>query len=153
MVYHSISPDMKRRGLQLLDEGWEMHEIAKILSVSSKSIERWHDNYERKGRVDPPSFLRGRRRILSAGAIADLRELIQVMILSLLYLWTGERAITFFLGGFFISPPCEAASLSSLPVPVVSGSSNSACNSCILRFAGPGVSKADIFLSSALDIS
>jgi len=31
---------------------------------------------KRKGRVDPPSFLRGRRRILSAGAIADLRELI-----------------------------------------------------------------------------
>ena len=46
-------------------------------SVSSESIERWHDNYERKGRVDPPSFLRGRRQILSAGAIADLHELIQ----------------------------------------------------------------------------
>ena len=45
--------------------------------MSSESIERWHDNYKRKGRVDPPSFLRGRRRILSAGAIADLRELIQ----------------------------------------------------------------------------
>ena len=68
---------MKRRALQLLDEGWKRHEIAKILSVSSESIERWHDNYETKGRVDPPSFLRGRRRILSAGAIAGLRELIQ----------------------------------------------------------------------------
>ena len=78
MVYRSISPDMKRRALQLLDEGWKRHEIiAKILSVSSESIERWHDNYETKGRVDPPSFLRGRRRILSAGAIKGLRELIQ----------------------------------------------------------------------------
>ena len=32
---------------------------------------------QRKGRVDLPSFLRGRRQILSAGAIADLHELIQ----------------------------------------------------------------------------
>ena len=77
MVYRSISPDMKRRALQLLDEGWKGHKIAKILSVSSESIEQWHDNYETKGRVDPPSFLRGRRRILSAGAIAGLHELIQ----------------------------------------------------------------------------
>ena len=45
--------------------------------MSSESIERWHDNYERKGRVDPYSFLRGRPQILSAGAIADLHELIQ----------------------------------------------------------------------------
>ena len=77
MVYRSISPDMKRRALQLLEEGWEMDVIANILNVSSKSIKRWHNNYETRGRVDPPSFLRGRRRILSADAIVDLRELIQ----------------------------------------------------------------------------
>jgi transposase len=77
MVYRSISPDLKRRALQLLEEGWEMDEIANILSVSSKSIDRWHDNYETQGRVDPPTFLRGRRRILSADAITDLHELIQ----------------------------------------------------------------------------
>jgi transposase len=77
MVYHSISPDMKRRALQLLEEGWKMHEIANILNVSSQSIVRWHNNYKTQGRVDPPSFLRGRRRILSAFAIADLHELIQ----------------------------------------------------------------------------
>ena len=40
-------------------------------------IDRWHHNYEIQGRVDPLSFLRGRRLILSADAIAGLRELIQ----------------------------------------------------------------------------
>ena len=63
MVYRSISADMKRRALQVLADGWELHEIAGVLGVSPKSIDRWHDNYETLGRVDPLSFLRGRRRI------------------------------------------------------------------------------------------
>ena len=77
MVYRSISADMKRRALQLLADGWELHEIAGVLGVSPKSIDRWHDNYETLGRVDPLSFLRGRRRILSADVVEDLRDLIQ----------------------------------------------------------------------------
>jgi len=76
MVYRPISADMKRRALQLLEDGWEMRAIAEVLGVSAKSIGRWHNNYNTKGRVDPPSFLRGRRRILSADVLEDLRGLI-----------------------------------------------------------------------------
>jgi len=77
MVYHPISADMKRRALQLLEDGWEMNEIADVLGMSSKSIDRWQDNYETHGRVNPPSFLRGRRCILSAGVVDDLRDLMR----------------------------------------------------------------------------
>ena len=38
---------------------------------------RWQDNYEMHSRVDPPSFLRGRQHILSAGVVDDLRDLMQ----------------------------------------------------------------------------
>ena len=76
MVYRSISADMKRRALQLLDDGREIHEIGDLLGLSSKSIERWHDKYETHGRVDPLTFLRGRRPILSADVLEGLHELI-----------------------------------------------------------------------------
>ena len=61
----------------------------------------------------------------------------------------GRPRLHFFRSGFFSCS--KAASLSSLPV--ISGSSDSACNSCFLRFAGPSISRAGIFLPSALDIS
>jgi len=77
MVYRQISPDMKKRALQLLEEGWEMSEIAAALGVSTKSIPRWHNNYGIHGRVDPPSALRGRHRILTSDVIGELRELMQ----------------------------------------------------------------------------
>ncbi|KAF8798408.1 hypothetical protein BYT27DRAFT_7228453 [Phlegmacium glaucopus] len=77
MVYRPISADMKRRALQLLEDGWEMHDIADVLGVSPKSIDRWHDNYQTQGCVNPLSSLRGRRRILSADVAEDLRNLIQ----------------------------------------------------------------------------
>ena len=41
MVYRYISPDIKKRALQILDEGWdveETEEIVDILAMSSKSI-------------------------------------------------------------------------------------------------------------------
>ncbi|KAF8798255.1 hypothetical protein BYT27DRAFT_7033318, partial [Phlegmacium glaucopus] len=34
MVYRPISADMKRRALQLLEDGWEMHDIADVLDVA-----------------------------------------------------------------------------------------------------------------------
>jgi len=77
MVYRKISADMKQRALQLLDEGLEQSEVADVLGVSSKSIDRWYDNYETQGRVDPPSVLRGRRRLLNQEAVSDLRELLE----------------------------------------------------------------------------
>jgi transposase len=74
MVYCAISADMKRRALQLLEDGWQLHEIADVLGVSPKSIDRWHDNYKTLGHVEPLSFLWG---ILSADVVEDLRDLIQ----------------------------------------------------------------------------
>jgi transposase len=68
---------MKKRALQMLDEGWEVEEIVNALGVSSDSIERWQDNYITHGRVDPPWVLQGRRRLLNAAAIEDLHDLIQ----------------------------------------------------------------------------
>jgi transposase len=76
MGYRNISADMKQRALQLIDEGWEMAEVAEVLNVSSKSIRRWDHHYETHGRVDPPSALRGRPRLMNAKAIEDLLELI-----------------------------------------------------------------------------
>ena len=54
-----------------------MSEITDVLGASTKSIPRWHNNYNLHGRVDLPSALRGRRRILPGGVIEELRELIQ----------------------------------------------------------------------------
>jgi hypothetical protein len=68
---------MKQRSLQLIDEGWEMEDVANVLGVASKSIRRWTDNYDMHGRVDPPSVLRGRPHILNSEAISDLHELIR----------------------------------------------------------------------------
>ena len=76
MVYHKISPDMKQRALQLIDEGWEMQDVMDILSVASKSIRQWADNYDTHGCVNPPSVLSGCPCLLNSKAISDLQELI-----------------------------------------------------------------------------
>jgi transposase len=67
---------MKQRALQLLQDGWEIDEIAGVLAVSGKSIARWKDNYEEYGDVAPRSCNRGRRRILNHEMLDDLRSLI-----------------------------------------------------------------------------
>jgi transposase len=77
MVYRQISADMKRRTLQLLDSSWKLQDIADVLGVSPRSVDRWHNNYHTQGRVDPLSFLQGRRRILSADVVEELCDLIQ----------------------------------------------------------------------------
>ena len=77
MVNRKISHDMKQRALQLINEGWEPAEVADVLGVSSKSIERWDHNYETHGCINPPSALRGRPRIINAQAADDLQELIR----------------------------------------------------------------------------
>ena len=76
MVFWKISADMKERTLHLLTEGWELPEIAAVLGVSLKSIDRWADNYDRNGTVIRPSYHQGRRHLLNAEAISDLKELI-----------------------------------------------------------------------------
>lgn len=77
MVYHTISPDLKQRALYLfLEEGWEINQITAALGVHSKSIERWEDNYQKYGTVNPPTPLRGRPRLLSSGIAEELHELL-----------------------------------------------------------------------------
>jgi transposase len=76
MVYRRISSDMKCRALQLLAEGWELRRIADIFGVSLKSVDRWFDNYEVHGRVDPPFVNQGRRRLLTQDVIGDMQELL-----------------------------------------------------------------------------
>ncbi|KIK81114.1 hypothetical protein PAXRUDRAFT_203582 [Paxillus rubicundulus Ve08.2h10] len=53
MVYRKISPDMKQRALELLEQGWEMEQVIEALDVSTRSlsINCWADNYEQHGRV------------------------------------------------------------------------------------------------------
>ena len=71
MVYRKISPDMKQRALQLLDEGWDMEDVA-------VSIRRWSDNHcDIHGRVDSPSVLRGCPQILNSQMVSDLHDLIR----------------------------------------------------------------------------
>ncbi|KIK79419.1 hypothetical protein PAXRUDRAFT_161350 [Paxillus rubicundulus Ve08.2h10] len=60
MVYRKISPDMKQRALELLEQGCEMEQVIEALDVSTRSINCWAHNYEQHGRVNPPSVLRGR---------------------------------------------------------------------------------------------
>ena len=69
---------LEQRALQLIDEGWKLKEVADVLGVSSKSIERWDHNYEMHRCVNPSSALRGRPRIINTPhAIDDLHKLIQ----------------------------------------------------------------------------
>ena len=63
---------MKKRALQLLEEDWEVSEIADTLGVSCRSILRWHNNYSVHGCVNPPSSLQGRHRILTGEVIDEL---------------------------------------------------------------------------------
>ena len=66
MVYRTISPDMKQRAVYLLlEEGWEIDQITTALGVHSKRVERWEHNYENHASVNPPTPLRGCRRLLS----------------------------------------------------------------------------------------
>jgi len=77
MVYRAISPDMKQRALYLLlEEGWEIDQITTALGVHSKSIERWEHNYENHGSVNPPTPLRGCRRLLSSDIAEELHEML-----------------------------------------------------------------------------
>ncbi|KAI0264583.1 hypothetical protein BGY98DRAFT_888945, partial [Russula aff. rugulosa BPL654] len=77
MVYRTISPDMKQRALYLLlEEGWEIDQITAALGVHSKSIERWQHDYENHGTVNPPTPLRGRRRLLNPNVTEELHEML-----------------------------------------------------------------------------
>lgn len=76
MVYCQISPDMKQRALQLLEQGWDPSEITHVLLVLWKSIMRWHDNYKTHGNLNPPSLPWEPCRLLTTEAAEELQDLI-----------------------------------------------------------------------------
>jgi len=77
MVYQRISADRKQQALYLfLEEGWEIERVAAALGVSEKSIDCWKENYDIHGYVNPPTPLRGRRRLLTDRMTEELRVLI-----------------------------------------------------------------------------
>ncbi|KAF8492773.1 hypothetical protein F5888DRAFT_1618582, partial [Russula emetica] len=47
-----------------------------VYTVHSKSIERWEHNYQTHGSVNPPTPLRGRRRLLGSHIAEELHELL-----------------------------------------------------------------------------
>jgi hypothetical protein len=51
IVYCKISPDVKVRALELLQEGWEIEEVVKVLNVLAKSVGCWSDNLNAHGHV------------------------------------------------------------------------------------------------------
>jgi hypothetical protein len=66
MVFRRIGVDMKERALALLEDGWNLEETAETLNICPRSINRWQHNFDVHGRVDPPSGLRGRPRLLTS---------------------------------------------------------------------------------------
>ena len=78
MVYQKISDDRKERALYLLlERGWDIDRITDALGVSSKSIQRWEENYEVHGCVSPPKLIMRRPRLLSANMIDDIQQLLE----------------------------------------------------------------------------
>jgi len=78
MPYRYISPDQKQRILVLLDHGLDLETIADIFGCSTRSIERWENNYERYGNVIPPRLnARGPRPSISADIANDIYELLR----------------------------------------------------------------------------
>ena len=77
MPYKTISRDMKKRALELIEEGWTAEEVADILHVSEKSIARWADRMEATGSLDPPNGRGGRPRLLTT----EIREYLYQLIM------------------------------------------------------------------------
>jgi len=73
----------------LLEEAWEIDQITAVLSVHSKSIKRWEDNYENHGCVNPPTPLQGHHQLLSSDITVELHKLL-IECLSLLLEEIGE---------------------------------------------------------------
>ncbi|KAI0043139.1 hypothetical protein FA95DRAFT_1499052 [Auriscalpium vulgare] len=76
MVYHHIDDGIKIRGLQMLQDGWEMPVVLAALNVSRSSMERWMAQHLLTGSVAADRVLSGRPRRLSSAVIEELRVLI-----------------------------------------------------------------------------
>lgn len=73
MPFRHISEDLKRRSLFLIDEGVDKEDIAWILGISVRSIQRWERNLDVHGSVCPPKNpLQGRPPILTSRQTEEL---------------------------------------------------------------------------------
>ncbi len=104
MVFRKISRDFKERAIWLSDHGYVDEDIAEILGISTRSIERWRDNLEDYGDVvAPPPLLPGRPHTLDAMQTDRLlRKLEEVpdMYLDEIHNWLLVTE------GLFLSPSC-----------------------------------------------
>ncbi|EIW86199.1 hypothetical protein CONPUDRAFT_34507, partial [Coniophora puteana RWD-64-598 SS2] len=76
MVYRTISEDIKIRALDLVEQGHEHEEVARILKVSEKSISRWFNSIDEKGSLAPARELCGRPAALNEDVKENLRQLL-----------------------------------------------------------------------------
>jgi transposase len=78
MVFRQISTDIKECALALMHQGWDLDTIIEALDVSSRSIQRWTDIYNKYETViQPQQHQQGRPRILDNDSIHDLLTLIK----------------------------------------------------------------------------
>jgi transposase len=65
MAFQKFSDDLKMRALFLCDHPEICENVAEVLGVSERSIQRWKANYDQHGTVWPPRVTKqGRPRIL-----------------------------------------------------------------------------------------
>ncbi|EJD33040.1 hypothetical protein AURDEDRAFT_45466, partial [Auricularia subglabra TFB-10046 SS5] len=77
MVYRKIGDGIRQRTVALLDAGWTPDELSIIMDVNIRSVYRWKKNVNDYGTVlPPPSFARGRPRLLSG---EDLNEILLLL--------------------------------------------------------------------------
>lgn len=73
MVYRQISQDIKERALWLLEHDHIPEDVAYLLGVSQRSIQRWERNVDIYGSVIPPhNPLQGRPPLLDTEAKEDI---------------------------------------------------------------------------------
>ncbi|KAK0219467.1 hypothetical protein EDD85DRAFT_989481 [Armillaria nabsnona] len=76
MVYRHISKDIKERTLWLLEHDFIPSEVAHLLGVSQRSMQRWQNNIALHGSVIALSIqIRGRPHLLSSEINEDLVSL------------------------------------------------------------------------------
>jgi len=144
MVYRRISPDMKQRSLQLIDEGWEMEDVANVLGVASKSIRWWTDNYDMHRHVDPLLYSEGTHVFWTLVRLPS-EQTVQVVEFSALEYWllqaeghvstgyTCQGTCPTFLsdmasGRFFVSPRNWRFILILLQTSIRLGGSDGQCS-------------------------
>jgi transposase len=78
MPYKHISDDIKYRCIFLLDHPEICENVAEVLGISTRSIQRWRSNYDNYGSLRVPSQHRaGRRSVLTQEQVSELYRLLK----------------------------------------------------------------------------